>query len=124
MADGTLAAIQRIEVKHEHLQRFVGSFLGELYLANREAATAIAKKWAGGENAVLRHETCRALLWIPSEQFGPIEIEQLHQLVALNDPLLDRMVVGYFEGILRKVDSCAPTEAAQIVKIVALTCPR
>ncbi|MFH1560713.1 MAG: hypothetical protein ABID84_04825, partial [Chloroflexota bacterium] len=57
-----LTALQIVEGEYEHLQRFAGSFLGELFIADPEAAKATMHEWISGNNATLRYEACRAMM--------------------------------------------------------------
>ncbi len=117
--DILLKAVQEIEEKYEHLQRYAGIFLGELFIVNPEIAREIIKKWVIGENTTLRSEVCRAMTFIPQEQFEAREIELLKYMISLNDPQLDRMIIGWFGNILRKVDYVDSKAAIQIVSTVS-----
>ncbi|APV43843.1 DNA phosphorothioation-dependent restriction protein DptG [Dehalogenimonas formicexedens] len=117
--DILLALIKEISGKYPNLQRFAGAFLGELLAVDQANAKMIMKEWIKCGNIALRAEACRAMLWIQPGQFTAAEIELLTYLTSLNDPTVDRLVVGWFGSILKKVDDCDPKAAVEIVRLVS-----
>ena len=117
--DILLVIVKEISGNFQNLQRFAGAFLGELFAIDQITARVIMKDWIKGGNIALRGEACRAMLWIQPGQFTAAEIELLRYLTSLNDRMLDRLVVGWFGGILKRVDHCDQKAAVEIVRLVS-----
>jgi hypothetical protein len=117
--DILLKAVQEIEEKYDHLQRYAGIFLGELFIVNPETARSFIKKWVISNNTILRLEAGRAMTFIHQEQFEAREVELINYMISLNDPQLDRMICGWFGNILRKVDYVDSKAAIEIVSTVS-----
>lgn len=105
--------------KLHHLKRYVGSFLGELYLDNQEAASTLASVWIASHDRELQQEACRALLWISDENFGDEEVTLVTTVVAENNVALDRTVIGFGGWIIKKVQAHNVDAMASVLKEVA-----
>lgn len=114
-------SVDTIPEKLEHLKKFAGSFLGELYLMNRKLAFSVGDSWIQRDDLTLQREACKALLWISDEEFGSAELEQVKKLASLGDPFIDNMLIcpGHH---LKRLERSFPEEAITVLKNVADRC--
>ena len=114
-------SIDEIPKKFEHLKKFVGSFLGELYSVNRKLACSIGDGWIQSDDLTLQRETCKALLWISGEEIGSAELEQIKKLASLRDSFIDNMLTWPGRH-LKRLERAFPEEAITVLKNIADRC--
>lgn len=114
-------SIDEIPIQFEHLKKFAGNFLGELYLVTRKLASAVGDSWIQRGDLTLQREACKALLWMSGEEFGGAELEQVKKLASLRDSFIDNMLTCPGRH-LKRLERSFPNEAITVLKNIADRC--
>lgn len=75
--------------KYNQLKKYVGCFLGTLYLVNHKKASSIADNWINRGDVIIQRQVCEAMLYLKPEEFNQAELKQIVNLANLKDPAIE-----------------------------------